>query len=86
MTEGSNLQLFCQAFGKPEPNITWVRVLQDGSVSEVLHWGPTWNFINITSTQAGTYRCTAYNGVEDPVTHTLTVDVLCKLIYFYSVN
>ena len=81
MTEGSNLQLFCQASGKPAPNITWVQLLQDGSESEVLHWGHTWIFLNITSAQAGTYRCTAYNGVGDPVTHSLTVNVLCKYVY-----
>ena len=33
MTEGSNRQLFCEASGKPAPNITWVRVLRDGSES-----------------------------------------------------
>ena len=80
VTEGSNLQLFCQASGKPAPNITWVQVLQDGSESEVLHRGPTWNFLNINRIKAGTFRCTAYNGAGDPVTHTLTVNVLCKYI------
>ena len=84
MTEGSNLQLFCHAAGKPSPNITWVRVLQYGSESEVLHRGPTWNFLNIGEVEAGTYRCTAYNRVEDPVTHTLTVNVLCKYMQNFS--
>ena len=80
MTEGSDLQLFCQASGKPPPNITWVQMLQDGSESEVLHRGPTWKFLNINRAKAGTFRCTAYNGAGDPVTHTLTVNVLCKYI------
>ena len=78
VTEGSDLQLFCQASGKPPPNITWVQMLQDGSESEVVHRGPTWYFLNIGEVEAGTYRCTAYNGVEDPATHTLVVNVLCK--------
>jgi len=51
-------------------------VLQDGSESEVLHRRPTWYFLNIGKVEAGTYRCTAYNGVEDPVRHTLAVNVL----------
>ena len=80
VTEGSNLQLFCQAAGKPPPNITWVRVLQDGSESEVMHRGTTWNFLNINRAKAGTYRCTAYNGAGDPVKHTLAVNVLCMYI------
>jgi len=78
VTEGSDLQLFCQASGKPSPNITWVRMLRDGSESEVLHREPTWNFSNINNVEAGTYRCTAYNGVGYPVGHTLILNVLCK--------
>jgi len=35
--EGSIMQLLCEAKGKPTPNITWSRVLGDGSNSEVLH-------------------------------------------------
>ena len=80
MTEGSDLQSFCQASGKQPHNITWVQVLQDGSESEVLHREPTWKFLNINRAKAGTFRCTAYNGAGDPVTHTLTVNVLCKYI------
>ena len=83
MTEGSNQQLFCEASGKPAPNITWVRVLWGGSESEVLHRGPTWHFLNINRAKAGTYRCTAYNGAGDPVRHTLTVNVLCK---YYKIS
>ena len=78
MTEGSNVQLFCEASGKPNPNITWVQVFKDGSESEVLHWEQNWNFPKISSAKAGTYHCTAYNGAGDPITHELTVTVLCK--------
>ena len=63
-----------------------MRVLQDGSESEVLHRGPTWNFLNINSAKAARYCCTAYNGVEDPVKHTLTVNVLCKYIIIQVVD
>ena len=75
--EGSNMQLFCEATGKPTPNITWTRVLEDGSNS-VLHQGPTWDFPNINRTDAGTYRCTAHNGFGNPVSHKVKVDVTCK--------
>ena len=80
MNEGTNLQLFCEASGKPTPNITWTRVLEDGSSSAVLHKGPTWNFPNINSSNAGTYRCTADNGAGRPVSHTVTFIVKCKNI------
>ena len=77
--EGSNLQLFCEASGSPVPNITWTRVFENGSVSqEVLHRGPTWNIESINRTNAGIYRCTAYNGIVNPVNHIQKVYVLCK--------
>ena len=78
LVEGHNLQLFCIASGRPTPNITFVRIFPDGSESDVLHRGATWDLINISRTDAGTYRCTANNGVGNPVNHTLRVNVQCE--------
>ena len=72
------MTLVCEATGKPTPNITWIRVLEDCSNSEVLRHGPTWNFPNIKRTASGTYRCTAYNGFGNPVNHKVKVNVICK--------
>ena len=89
--ESSDLQLYCEASGRPAPNITWIRVFENGSVSQVLHRTPAWNISSINRTDTGTYRCTANNGVGNPVSHTHTVNVLCKngflsliLFYFYT--
>ena len=76
--EGSNVQLFCNASGNPTPNITWNKVLENGSSSEVLHRGPTWDFPNINRTASGTYNCTAYNGIGNPVSQTVKVNITCK--------
>ena len=76
--EGSDLQLICDAYGRPTPNITWVRITSSGSESDVLHRGTTRGFKNISRTEAGTYRCIAYNGVGNPVNHTLRVYVECE--------
>ena len=76
--EGSPLQLVCEATGKPAANITWTRVFKNGSESEVLHRGPSWNITNINRSDGGTYRCTADNGVANSVSDTLEVNVLCK--------
>ena len=76
--ERSDLNLYCGASGKPAPNITWTRVFVNGSESQVLHTGTTWNIMNINKTDAGKYRCTANNGVGSSVTHTITMNVLCK--------
>ena len=76
--EGHDLQLFCIASGRPNPNITWVRISPSGTVSDVLHRGTTWDFKNISRAETSIYRCIASNGVEDPVSHTLNVTVLCE--------
>ncbi|KAL9964688.1 hypothetical protein ACROYT_G028363 [Oculina patagonica] len=75
LQEGRSMQLFCEASGRPTPNITWAKVLDNGSNSEVLHEGPTWDFPNINRTVSGTYRCTAYNGIGNSVSHKVKVNV-----------
>ena len=76
--EGKNLELFREASGKPTPNITWTKVLEDGSNSGVLHQGANWNITNINRTDSGTYHCTAYNGFGNPVSRAINVNVLCE--------
>ncbi|KAM7442615.1 IgLON member [Porites harrisoni] len=41
LLEGSDLQLFCIASGRPTPNITWVKITSSGGESDVLHRGTT---------------------------------------------
>ena len=80
LREGSDLQLFCIASGRPAPNITWVRIFPSGIESDVLHRGTTWDLNNISRTENGTYRCTASNGVGGPVSRTLRVNVECEFM------
>ena len=75
--EGSPTTLFCEATGRPTPNVTLTRVLKDGSDGEVLPQGSTWNFPNINRTASGTYRCTAQNEFEK-VSQVFKVNVTCK--------
>ena len=77
--EESNTTLFCEATGKPKPNVTLTRVLEDGSDGEVLPQEPAWNFPNISRTDSGTYRCTAKNGFES-VSQAFKVNVACEYI------
>ena len=77
--EGSMVTLNCNATGKPTPNITWTRVWENGTDSEQLQVVDG-NYVmsNIKRSSNGTYRCTAYNGVGDPVNRTVEVIVGCK--------
>ena len=78
MYEGLDLQLYCEASGKPVPNITWTRVFDNGGESELLHRETTWKILNINRTDAGTFRCTANNGAGNPASQTIEVNVFCK--------
>ena len=80
--EGSNLNLFCNATGKPAPNITWTRVSED----EVLFVGNPWNISNINRNYSGTYLCVADNGVSSPVNSTISINVLCKYTFYYQLH
>ncbi|XP_022793280.1 protein CEPU-1-like [Stylophora pistillata] len=74
--EGSMVTLSCNATGKPPPNITWTRVWENGADSkESLSVDGYLVIHNITRTSSGTYRCTAFNGVGDPVNQTMEVIV-----------
>jgi len=70
--------LFCDVTGKPTPNVTWTRVLKNGTDSDVVFVGNPWVIVNISRTANGRYRCTAYNGIRNPVSHSLYINVTCK--------
>ena len=80
VNEGSNLRLFCNATGRPAPNITWIRVSDD----EVLFAGNPWYIVNINRTYSGTYRCVADNRVPSPVNSTISINVLCEYSLYYQ--
>lgn len=78
--EGSNAKLFCEATGRPQPNIILSRELEDGSI-EVLQQGITIarDFLNIRRNASGAYRCTAENGYTND-SKVFKVNVTCKYI------
>ena len=78
--EGSMVTLSCNATGKPTPNITWTKVAYDGTDSAPLLPVVDGKYVmnNIMRSSNGTYRCTADNGVGDPVNRTMKVTVRCE--------
>ena len=85
--EHSEVTLSCHATGKPEPNITWTRVSENGTDSEALQSKDGYLVMaNISWNSNGTYRCTAFNGVGEPVNQTVKVIVRCKLSRLCNVS
>ena len=80
--ENSSVQLFCKGSGSPAPNITWTRLFDNGTESGELNRSigeGTLDFANrVSRGDAGTYRCTAYNGIGNSDHQTTKVTVLCK--------
>ena len=78
--EGSMVTLSCNATGKPTPSITWTRALDNGTDSAPLQPVVDGKYVmsNTMKSSNGTYRCTADNGVGDPVYRTVRVTVRCE--------
>ncbi|XP_013883879.1 opioid-binding protein/cell adhesion molecule [Austrofundulus limnaeus] len=74
VNEGSSVNLFCLAVGRPEANIIWKHQSPRGSqkfVTDVEHLELT----AITKEQSGTYECIASNDISNPDIRTVRVTV-----------
>lgn len=75
-TEGTDMTLLCESDGFPAPTVTWSKI---GGVSNFSYpSGQRLIIRNINRTEAGTYRCTASNGIGKPALHVMHVNVFCK--------
>ncbi|XP_029205398.2 LOW QUALITY PROTEIN: tyrosine kinase receptor Cad96Ca-like [Acropora millepora] len=68
ITAPAKLTLNCSADGKPKPTITWRRVSDNTVVTMPLKV--------IRGKNKESYRCTAYNGVGNPLTKDVIVNIL----------
>ena len=70
ITAPAEVTLNCSADGKPKPTITWTRVSDNTVVYMPL---------NITGEKnEERYRCTADNGVGNPLTKDVNITILCE--------
>ena len=77
--EGHKLTLTCEATGRPEPNITWIKEKPGNQGNTVVvQEGKVLNITNVKTTDAGNYTCTAYNGFGKPENQTVYVNVNCE--------
>ena len=83
--EGNNLQLSCEALGRPEPNITWIKQKpgnQENTV--VVQEGKVLTITNINRIDAVEFTCTAYNGFGKPEYQTVYVNVTCEYAWMHG--
>ena len=84
--EGNNLQLSCEALGRPEPNITWTKQKPGNQENTVVEQeGKLLTITNINRIDAVEFTCTAYNGFGKPEYQTVYVNVICEYAWMVSI-
>lgn len=72
------MELACVSKGGPAPTVTWMKM---GEPSDVTYpTGQRLTIANANRTEAGTYRCTAANGIGKDASATVHVNMFCKFI------
>ncbi|XP_073988666.1 klingon isoform X2 [Rhodnius prolixus] len=74
--KGGTITLECKASGNPVPSILWSRKDNSLPTGEKAMEGFSITLEKVDRHQAGVYQCTANNGVGDPVTVDMQLDVL----------
>ena len=84
VNEADDVRLFCNSTGNPRPNITWSFL--NGSDSRIIGSGETLLLSNVSRNQAGTYKCTADNGIMVSNTANVQVAINCKYDVFELIS
>ncbi|XP_050318083.1 hemicentin-2 [Bactrocera neohumeralis] len=74
--KGGPITLECKGSGNPVPSIYWTKKSGAGKSSARIGDGPILTLEKLERQQAGVYQCTADNGVGEPVTVDMRLDVL----------
>ncbi|XP_022799300.1 fibroblast growth factor receptor 3-like isoform X2 [Stylophora pistillata] len=83
--EGGNLQLTCEASGKPDVKITWTKEKTGNQGNTgMLQEGKVLTITKISRNDSGTFNCTAYNGFGEAESQTVFVNVTypAKIFHF----
>ena len=72
VNETDSLNIKCDADGNPPPTIKWKT--PTGSV----HTGNVYTILSVSRSDAGTYTCTASNGIGKEAMASILVTVQCK--------
>ncbi|BFF91486.1 neuronal growth regulator 1 [Drosophila madeirensis] len=74
--KGGPITLECKGSGNPVPTIYWTKKSGANKSTARIGDGPILTLEKLERQQAGVYQCTADNGVGDPVTVDMRLDVL----------
>ena len=77
-TEGNDIELSCVTDGRPPSKVTWTKVGKSSNM--VYPDGRTLVITNANRTEAGTYRCTATNGIGKGASAAIHVDIFCRYL------
>ncbi|RWS06138.1 neuronal cell adhesion molecule-like protein [Dinothrombium tinctorium] len=85
---GEKLELFCIFGGTPLPDITWKKRggIIEGNRYTYLNYGKTLQINKVNFDDAGTYECTASNGVGNQQSHAMAVTVQAAPFWKKSPN
>ena len=75
VTEGGNVTLTCQTYGRSFQRLTWFKPDGQSGDKNVLE------LVNISRNEAGEYRCEVHSECGNE-TETVNIDVQCKRIFF----
>lgn len=74
VSEGSNVELRCDATGIPPPVIKWTKLNSAGTMDNIEQLGPILHIQNIKMSDRGVYVCIASN-IHGLVQNSSTVEV-----------
>ena len=77
VNEADLLRLTCTANGNPAPTIIWTK--SPGTITYP-NTGNVYTIPSVKRSDAGTYTCTASNGIASDAMTSMQVTVQCKLI------
>ena len=80
ITEGGNLNLYCNASGTPPPVVSWARITSGQQFN-----GSLLQLTNVSRNQAGDYRCEASNECGTK-SSTARIYVKCKGLFKHEVT
>lgn len=78
------MELRCVTDGRPQPTVTWTKIGESSSTE----YSDTQTLIitNANRTEAGTYKCTATNGIGDSASAAMHVNIFCKYLIDFLRN